>query len=95
MEEEQEKPHWTVDRRIPLAFVIAIVLQSIAFIYVGSAWKADTENRLANLEKFEAAISSTRPINLNRLTILEQKFDFIQQTLSRIERKLEERQQPQ
>ena len=87
---EEEKPHWTVDRRIPLAFVIAIVLQTIAFIYVGSVWKADTDNRLANLEKFEAIVSASRPISLNRITVLEQKFDFIQQTLQRIERKLEQ-----
>ena len=86
---DEEKPHWTVDRRIPLAFVIAIVLQTIAFIYVGSAWKADTDNRLMNLEKFEASISATRQVNLNRITVLEQQSINIQQSLTRIESKLE------
>lgn len=88
---QQEKPHWTVDRRIPLAFVIAIILQTVVFIYVGSAWKADTDNRLANLEKFEAVVAASRPVSLNRITILEQKFDFIKETLDRIEGKMDDK----
>lgn len=76
---------WHLDKKVPIGLLVMIVIQTITLVYVGTTWKSDIDNRLVNLERSEA---QTAP-NGTRLTILEQKFDFISGTLSRIERKLE------
>lgn len=76
---------WHLDKRVPLGLLIMIVAQTITLVYVGTTWKSDIDNRLVTLERSD---DDRRPQG-NRLTILEQQFGFIQQTLGRIERKLE------
>lgn len=87
--EEDDKPHWTVDRRIPMVFVLAMVMQTIALVYVGTTWKSDIDHRITDLEKFSNTVADSRPVNLNRITILEQQFIALQQSQGRIERTLE------
>ena len=90
---EEIKPHWTVDRRVPVAFLVGLILQTITFVYIGTSWMAGVDNRLGSLEKdaaskaaIELRLDVIRASQAERLTILEQKFDFIHQSLQRIER---------
>ncbi len=78
---DDEKPHWTVDRRIPVAMIIALLV-NFGF---GVWWVSSLSSRVDSLEKSEDARSTQG----NRLTIVEQQLTFIQQTLGRIERKLD------
>ena len=90
---ESTPTHWTLDKRVPISIIITIVLQTIAFVYLGTTWKADIDHRIGSLEKEGIARSAVdlrldviRSAQDTRITILEQKFDFIQQSLQRIER---------
>jgi hypothetical protein len=76
---------WHLDKKVPLGLLVMIVVQTITLVYVGTTWKSDIDHRLVVLEKSDDARSPQG----NRLTILEQQFSFIQQTLGRIERKLD------
>ena len=90
---EEIKTHWSLDKRVPISIIVALALQTITFVYLGTAWKADVDNRIGSLEKDAAArvaielrLDVIRTSQAERLTILEQKFDFIHQSLQRIER---------
>ena len=77
--------NWHLDKRVNLSVIIVLILQTLAWVIIFTAWKTDTDNRLASLEKSTIA----RESHENRLVILEQKFGFIQETLARIEGKLD------
>lgn len=81
---------WHLDKRVPIGIVVAIAIQTIALVYVGTTWKADIDHRLVTLEKSDDARSPQG----NRLTILEQQFIAIQNTLIRIERKIDQTPNP-
>ena len=81
----KEDNAWHLDKKVPIGLLVMIVVQTITLVYVGTTWKSDIDHRLTTLEKSDDA----RGPQGNRLTILEQKFDFIQSTLSRIERKID------
>ena len=93
MTDSEAMAHWHLDKRVPISIIITLVLQTLAFVYLGTAWKADVDNRIGSLEKDAAAkaaielrLDVIRASQSERLTILEQKFDFIHQSLQRIER---------
>lgn len=88
-EQEDEVAHseWHLDKRVPISMIGAFVLQTITLVYVGTTWKSDVDHRLSSLEQ-----SADRNFpQEGRLTILEQKFTFIQDSLHRIEEKLDGR----
>lgn len=82
--DEERDDQWHLDKRVPLGLVMAILVQTVVFIYFGTSWKADTDHRLAALEKS----SDAQLPQGNRLLILEQKFEYIRETLTRIEQKI-------
>ena len=93
MTEREAAKHWSLDKRVPISIIITLVLQTLAFVYLGTTWKADIDNRIGSLEKegvaraaVELRLDVIRAAQESRITILEQKFDFIQQSLQRIER---------
>lgn len=81
---------WHLDKKVPLGFLLALVVQTITLVWVGVAWKSDVDHRLDQLEKSDALGAP----NANRITILEQNLGFIKETLSRIERKLDNEERP-
>lgn len=81
---------WHLDKKVPIGLLAMIIIQTITLVYVGTAWKSDIDSRIVALEKSEAV---NQP-NGNRITVLEQKFEFISQTLTRIERKLDKEERP-
>lgn len=76
---------WHLDKKVPIAIIIALIIQSITFISVAAAWKATVDSRLERLEKFEADNSNQG----DRILVLEQQLKFIVEGISRIEKKLD------
>lgn len=58
-----EDEHWRIDKRIPIAFILVMVVQAAGIIW----WAATTEGRLGVLEETDAS----RAMNSERLVELE------------------------
>lgn len=74
------KEHWHLDKKVPIGIILGLVLQSMAFIYVGTSWKDGIDNRITALEKSDSGQANHE----NRLTVLEQQFNYIRGDLSEI-----------
>lgn len=81
----EPEPQWHLDKRVPLAIIFTIFLQTAGVIYVVSAWKADVDARLSQLEKSD----TDRKPQESRLIRLEERLESIKSSLVRIESKLE------
>ncbi len=76
--------HWHLDRRVPLALIVTLVVYGAGFI-----WSyATLTNRMDVVERW---IDDNKLIQ-NRLERLEVQGEFIRQSLTRIETKLGETQ---
>lgn len=75
---------WHLDKKVPLGIILALFVQTITIVYVGTAWKSDVDHRLSDLERTDVS----RADNSNRITILEQRFIFIADALKEIKDKL-------
>lgn len=71
---------WHLDKKVPISIILALFAQTIVFVSVGTAWKADTDSRIAALEKSE----QDRDSHESRLVILEQQFQYIRSDLAEI-----------
>ena len=78
---DESNPHWTIDKRVPLALIMAIVLQtgSIAF-FMGALSVRVSQNE----QRLEMSAG-----NSARLTGVEVQLRAIDGTLQRFERLLE------
>lgn len=90
---EQRGPnHWHLDRKVPIAFIIAIVVQTFMFGWIASSFNARVEgietyiaeSKIANA----AAVVLERDRN-DRLVRLETMIGEMHRTMLNIERKLE------
>ncbi len=50
---------WHLDKRVPIAIVTALIVQTLSVVAVVTDWKASTEARLAALERTAGAIADT------------------------------------
>ena len=80
-----DQDEWHLDKKVPIAIIIALVIQTMSFIVIAAAWKTSVDNRLERLEA-SAADSSNQS---DRILVLEQQLKFIVDSLSRIEKKLD------
>ena len=76
---------WHLDKKVPLGIIFAIVMQTITLVVIGTVWKTQTDSRLEALEKTDLGRAS----HAERITILEQKFSYIQDSLQRIEKNID------
>ena len=90
MDEEAAANVWHLDKRVPIGLLLMMVAQTILFVYFGTSWKDQQDHRIENLEKSEERVVDAP----NRITILEQQFSFIQDTLRRIEVKVDKKDTP-
>lgn len=79
-----ESEQWHLDKKVPISIIVALVLQTLGFVAIGSAWKADVDSRISALEKQ----SDERKGQGDRLLILEQQIRYIKESVDRIERTL-------
>lgn len=71
---------WHLDKKVPISIIVALFVQSVVFVYVGTTWKADVDSRINALEKSEGG----RDTHENRIVILEQQFGYIRSDLAEI-----------
>lgn len=76
-----ELSNWHLDKRVPIALIFTIVMQSMAAVW----WASSMQARLESLEAMLAAQSSTE----SRLVTLEQITKMQTRTMERIETKLD------
>jgi hypothetical protein len=65
----QQDREWHLDKKVPLALIVTLLLQSGAFIW----WAAKADNRIDNLERTSAL---SAPV-IERVVRLETKVDAI------------------
>lgn len=65
----QQDKHWHLDKRVPLALIVTLVLQSGAFIW----WAAKADSRLEYLER----VTNTSAPQVERIIRLESKMDTV------------------
>ena len=82
--EEQRERHWSLDRRIPLALIVTIALQTAVFAF----WLGTVSARLDTVEGMVQRSMS----NADRLTRVEVKLETVGEVVQRIDRRLEGRQ---
>ena len=70
----QQDREWHLDKKVPLALIVTLILQSGTFIW----WAAKADNRLDNLERL-SAISSPQ---IERIVKIETKMDSIVDNLN-------------
>jgi hypothetical protein len=85
MVEKLEASGWHLDRRVPLTMIAAFFLQTVTLVYVGSAWKADTDSRLTQLERSNDDKKSQE----SRLIKLEERLSYMSDSQKRVETKLD------
>lgn len=63
---------WGLDKKIPIALIIAMIVQTGTVLVVGTAWVAQTNQRLQHIEKF-IENNNFAP----RLAAIEAKIDML------------------
>lgn len=76
---------WHLDKKVPIAIIISLLIQTVTFISIAASWKTSVESRLEYLEKADDVKSSQG----DRILILEQQLKYILDSLARIEKKLD------
>lgn len=76
---------WHLDKKVPVTIIVALVLQTLGIIYVGTAWKTEVDFRISNLER----LNEDRKSQEGRIIAVEQQLNYITDSLKRIEAKLE------
>ena len=68
-----DKKGWDLDKKIPVALIVTMVLQTVTFLVVGTAWVTQTNARLTSIETFVQNNASTG----SRLATIEAKIDML------------------
>lgn len=76
---------WHLDKKVPITIIVALAVQTLGFIYVGTAWKTEIDFRVNNLER----MNEDRKSQEGRIIAVEQQLNYITDSLRRIEAKLE------
>lgn len=71
---------WHLDKRVPIALILGLIGQTIVLTSWGTAKFENIDNRISNLEKSDNGQQSHE----NRITVLEQQFDYIRTDLAEI-----------
>lgn len=72
--------HWTVDRKVPIALIAAVLGQT-----GGAFWFASAMNqRVAALEEKQNLATASAPVQSDRLTRVETKVETIQRDVTEI-----------
>lgn len=78
---------WHLDRRMPITIILAVVMQTIVAIYIGTTWKTEIDYRLRNVERHIEERRSQEP----RIITMEQQLRYLVESMRRIETLLDNR----
>lgn len=85
------RDEWHLDKKVPIGLIIGFIVQTIVLTAWGTAKFEGLDNRVQNLEKSDDGQKNHE----NRITILEQKFDYIRTDLAEIKTLLRRQLPPQ
>ena len=71
---------WHLDKKVPISIIGALVVQTLIFVYVGTAWKVDIEGRVGALERSD----NSQATHESRIIVLEQGMLRIRDDLAEI-----------
>jgi hypothetical protein len=85
-EEQKYDRQWHLDKKVPIAMIITIALQTGAFVW----FAARLDHRVEALERSELRSTMVAPVQADRLTRVEVKLEGVQEGVSRIERAIQQ-----
>jgi hypothetical protein len=71
---------WHLDRRVPIALILALFAQTGSFIW----WASGINQRVSALEEKQTIQSASAPMQSDRLTRVETKVETIQRDVTEI-----------
>ena len=71
---------WHLDKKVPISIIGALIVQTLIFVYVGTAWKVDIEGRVNALERSD----NSQATHESRIIVLEQGVLRIRDDLAEI-----------
>ena len=74
------RENWHLDKKVPIGIIGALIVQTLIFVYVGTAWKVDIEGRVIALERSDTVQSSHE----TRITVIEQGIIRVREDLAEI-----------
>jgi hypothetical protein len=78
-EPDREK-HWSVDRKVPIALILAMLGQTGGLVW----WASGINQRVSALEERQSAATASAPVQADRLTRVETKVETIQRDVTEI-----------
>jgi hypothetical protein len=76
MDEPEKETHWALDKRVPIALILTIAIQTGGLIW----WASDVNARVAQLER-QAAVAAPQP---ERIIRLETQIEAIREGIAEI-----------
>lgn len=86
----QPKNHnegWHLDKKVPITIILAVIVQTIVAIYIGTTWKTEIDYRLLNVERHIEERRSQEA----RIITMEQQLRYLVESMRRIELLLDSR----
>lgn len=80
-EERTYEASWHLDKKVPIAMILTIAMQTGAFVW----FAARLDQRVEALERSENRASMSAPVQADRLTRVEVKIENIERGVGRIE----------
>lgn len=85
MSDAQDEKYWHLDKKVPLAIIISIVIQTAGLVW----FVAKLDSRITLVEGRTEAFWRERDSNRDRLLVLEQQSRTILDAVRRIENRLD------
>lgn len=82
MNDDDPQRHWHLDKRVPIALIIAIAMQTATLII----WGTSLTERVSQLERTEAVRATIAPQSADRLTRVEVKIETALDGIQEIKR---------
>lgn len=77
----EEKPHWVIEKRVNVAFILAMCAQTILLVGSGAALLTRMDSRIAALETTDLRILSERT---ERRQSIENRFEILMRDRDRL-----------
>lgn len=86
-EDRKYEGSWHLDRKVPIAMILTIVMQTGAFVW----FAARLDQRVEVLERSETRAAISAPVQADRLTRVEVKIEGVQEGITEIKRLIQSR----
>lgn len=84
MKMDRRESRWTIDKHVPLAVILGMLLQTAALVWYMASFTSDTNNRIKNLEEYRIASTENNKNLPEKITRLEVEQAYTNRMLSQI-----------